>query len=128
MVKVDFDKMVNNLENGVYEDVPYAEIALYEEGYIFDENMTNDWNKRQVELLNEEITELNARMSGVVNSGEVLFYKDLADYVKDQGFDKVQTEIIVRFVKDTYALTFADAFHNADGVIQLHKALNKLNA
>ena len=128
MVKVNFDGMLNNLENGVYEDVPYAEIALYEEGYIFDENMTNDWNKRQVELLNEEITELNARMSGVVNSGEVLFYKDLAEYIKDQGFDKVQTEIIVRFVQDTYALTFTDAFHNADGVIQLHKALNKLNA
>lgn len=128
MVKVDFDTMIHNLENGVYEDVPCAEIALYEEGHIFDDNMTAVWNNRQVELLNGEITELNARLSGVANSGEVLFYKDLAEYTKEQGFDKVQTEIIVQFVKETYALTFADAFYNVDGVIQLHKALNKLNA
>ena len=121
MVKVDFATMINNLENGVYEDVPCAEIALYEEGYIFDENMTAVWNNRQVELLNGEITELNARLYGVANSGEVLFYKDLAEYTKEQGFDKVQTEIIVQFVKETYALTYTDAFYNVDGVIQLHK-------
>ncbi len=128
MVKVEFDTMIHNLENDVYEDVPCAEIELYEEGHIFDENMTAVWNNRQVDLLNREITELNKRLSGVANIGEILFYKDLAEYIKEQGFDKVQTEIIVRFVKDTFALTFTDAFHNVDDVIQLHKALNKHNA
>ena len=129
MVKVDYETMMTNLEDNLYGDFYYVDLPLYPENYVFNDKYSDVWNKRQLDALNEEITELNNKRSGIKNLGELLFYKDLAEFVANSNpfFTKAHVQAIIEYTKNCYATTFEDAFHIANNFMETHKLLNVLD-
>ena len=67
---------MDKIDNGTYDEFPYPD--LYEENYVFDENKSVKWNRKEVEIQNAKLLQVfnnNSKMK------QANFQEDAIEYI-----------------------------------------------
>ena len=73
---MEFQTIMDKIDNGTYDEFPYPD--LYEENYVFDENKSVKWNRKEVEIQNAKLLQVfnnNSKMK------QANFQEDAIEYI-----------------------------------------------